>query len=275
MARSRWIASLAVAAVLAGLTPAAAQYWGRRNAPPRFPGPTHNSVSRFVFCRVMYTSVRREWLGHGWNTDYPQSDINFMKRFEEFTTGRVSRRPDGRPDHVVVTLLDDKLFSYPFLFMSDVGTVGFSAQEQQRLREYLLKGGFLWVDDFWGTPAWRHWEKEIAAVLPSDEYPIEDVGLGDSLFRGMYDVDEVPQIPSIQHWRRTGGKTTSEQGMDSAVPHVRGIRDAGGRLMVVMSHNTDIADGWERENEEFEFFHRFSADAYAVGINVVLYAMTH
>ncbi len=90
----------------------------------------------------------------------------------------------------------------------------------------------------------------------------------------LYDVTKVPQIPSIQYWRRSGGYT-SERGTESAEPHLRAITDHYGRIMVLMSHNTDIADGWERENEEWEFFYRFSSDAYALAINIVLYAMTH
>jgi len=87
-------------------------------------------------------------------------------------------------------------------------------------------------------------------------------------------VYEVPQVPSIQHWRRSGGGT-SERGSDSAVPHLRAIRDAQGRIVVLMSHNTDIADGWEREGEDEEFFFEFSPKAYALGINIILYALTH
>jgi hypothetical protein len=85
----------------------------------------------------------------------------------------------------------------------------------------------------------------------------------------------VPQITSLQNWRRSGGTSTSERGYDSAIPHLRAIRDSRGRIMVVMSHNTDIADAWEREGEDEEFFSRFSVDGYAVGINVVLYSMSH
>jgi hypothetical protein len=90
----------------------------------------------------------------------------------------------------------------------------------------------------------------------------------------LYPIESIPQIPSIQWWRRSGRYTTSERGAESATPHLRGISDSEGRLLVLMSHNTDIADGWERENEDFEFFKSFSFPAYAVGINVGLYSMT-
>lgn len=223
----------------------------------------------------MYDSVREERLGHGWNTDYPRSDINFMTRFSELTNAQINLEKDGEPNHVVVTLMDDELFNYPFIFMSDVGTVGLTAYEAERLRLYLLSGGFLYVDDFWGESAWNHWSREIGKVLPPDQYPIEDVSLDDPIFRVFFDVREVPQIPSIQYWRWSGGAGTSERGDESAEPHFRGIRNDRGQLMVVMTHNTDIADGWEREADDSEFFHLFSLDAYPVGINIVLYSMTH
>ena len=159
--------------------------------------------------------------------------------------------------------------------MSDVGTAFFSSEEIAGLRTYLELGGFLWVDDFWGPTAWTNWSELIGEVLPPSEYPIRDIPLSHPIFSSLYQVEEIPQIPSIQFWRRSGGSSTSERGADSGEPHFRGISDADGRLMVFMSHNTDIADGWEREGESVEFFHNFSIDAYAVGINVVLYAMSH
>ena len=248
--------------------------WGGRRTAPKFPDPNKLLDGRFVFSRIMYERVRRERYGQGWYTDYPGSDINFMSRLEEFTEIEVARDERGRPDHVVVRLTDDELFDYPFIFMSDVGTAGFSTEEADNLRAYLLRGGFLWADDFWGDWAWEHWSNEIDKVLPSAEYPIFDVPPDHPIFRMLYDVKEVPQIPSIQYWRRSGGYT-SERGTESAEPHLRAIADHYGRIMVLMSHNTDIVDGWERENEEWEFFYRFSSDAYALAINIVLYAMTH
>jgi hypothetical protein len=248
---------------------------GRRRSPPKFPDPNKLLDGRFVFSRIMYESVRREQGGQGWWTDYPGGDINFMTRFEELTEAEVARDEFGRPDHVVVRLTDDELFDYPFIFMSDVGTAGFSAAEAEKLGDYLLRGGFLWVDDFWGNWAWEQWAGEIGKALPSDQYPIFDLTPDHQIFKVLYDVKKVPQITSIQHWRRVGGRSTSERGAESAEVHFRAIADHSGRIMVLMTHNTDIADGWERENEDWEFFDRFSADAYALAINIVLYAMTH
>ena len=140
---------------------------------------------------------------------------------------------------------------------------------------YLLKGGFLWVDDFWGTRAWEQWSREIGRVLPETDYPILDLPIDHELFRTMFNILEVPQIANIRFWRRTGGQSTSERGYDSAVPHFRVIADDRGRILVAMTHNTDIQDAWEREAEDPNFFKRFAPDGYALGVNVLLHAMTH
>jgi hypothetical protein len=261
--------------VMCCVTHAAAAQFGRGffRAAPRF--PTVESFGRgFNFCRAMYTSVRREPGGQGWSTDYPSADINFSIRLSELTKTRVNRGSHGSPEHLVVRLTDDGLFHCPFVQMSDVGTLGFTEAEVTALRTYLLKGGFLWVDDFWGPAAWEAWASQLARVLPPVEYPIQDLSLDHPVFRTMFDVTQVPQIPSIQFWRGSGGGT-SERGADSATPHLRGVSDRHGNLMVVMTHNTDIADAWEREGEDPRYFYSFSPAGYALGINVVLYALTH
>jgi hypothetical protein len=228
----------------------------------------------FTFCRIMYDSVRREPMGMGWTTDYPYAEINLMTRLSELTKTRISR--DGaQPNHWVVRLTDDALFNCPFTMASDVGTIGITPDEADRLRQYLLKGGFLWVDDFWGTAAWEHWSNQIARVLPPAEYPIVDVRAGDPILSSQFNVVQVPQITNIQFWRGVGGAVTSERGADSEDAHFRVIRDASGRILVVMTHNTDIADSWEREGEDAAFFRQFSPGGYAFGINVLLHAMTH
>ena len=260
------------ALLLAGA--ASAQWGGYRRMPPRFPdgAPTHRL---FTFARGYYQSTHREQGGQGWFTDYPDADINFTIRLSELTTAPVGLAADREPDHIVVELTDPLLFNYPFLFMSDVGTAYFNEVEADRLGAYLRKGGFLWVDDFWGPYAWDQWTNEIGKALPPGQYPIVDIPISDPIHHGMFDVAEVPQVPSIQHFRRTGGRETSERGIASEEVHVRGIYDERGRLMVLMTHNTDIADGWEREGEDYEFFYRFSVTSYAVGINFILHAMTH
>jgi hypothetical protein len=269
-----------VAAVLSvvAFATAAAQFGVRggefANIPARYM-PRELPDRHFVVCRLQYTSVRREPSGGGWRTDYPYGEINLTTRFSELTRTPVSRGPDGRPNHYVVRLTDDELFECPFTIASDVGTIGLQDDEAERLRRYLRKGGFLWVDDFWGDAAWEQWTQELARVLPPAEYPIEDVPMTDPIFRSQFTVTKVPQITNIGFWRRTAGRETSERGEESRDAHFRVIRDDAGRVMVVMTHNTDVADSWEREGEDPEFFLQFSPDGYALGINVLLHAMTH
>jgi hypothetical protein len=226
----------------------------------------------FAICRLVYSEVRR--FGGGWRTDYPLGDRNLSIRFAELTRTRVSRARDGSPNHYLVRISDDQLFQCPFLIAGDIGSIGINPIEATRLRSYFLKGGFLWVDDMWGAAQWDAWSREIAKVFPPAEFPIVDVPITDPIFRSQFVVDRMPQIPSIVYWRGSGGDT-SEQGADSAVPVFRAIRDARGRIMVAMTHNTDIADAWEREGEDPAFFSRFSPTGYAIGVNVLLHAMTH
>jgi hypothetical protein len=277
--RRRALVSVLFAVVLVGFQERPRRYWGGggwRPNPERegLPAAANGVTDRgFTFCRLLYRSVRREPLGHGWNTDYPGSDWNFLDRLEELTAVQPAKWEDGWPGFAVVRPSQDELFECPFLFASDVGSAGFDDAEVERLRAYLLKGGVLWVDDFWGSWAWQNWTTEIGRVLPG--YEIVDVEEDHRMMEALYDVPGVPQVPSIQFWRRSGGRQTSEQGRDSATPHLRAIFDERGRPLVIMTHNTDIADGWEREGEDDAFFYAFSPDAYALGINIILYALSH
>ena len=182
------------------------------------------------------------------------------------------RMKKTRPTLWSYRLTDDALFKCPYLLMQDAGTADFSSEEARRLGEYLLKGGFVFVSDYWGEWAREQFDEQIGLALPPQRFPIVELPLNHSIWRTLFDVKTVPQMPSIQSWRRSGGNT--DRGV-TAPPSARGIADERGRLMVVMLHNTDVPDGWEREGEDPEYFYRFSPDAYAVGINIVLYAMTH
>ena len=244
--------------------------------PPKF--PTSDSYDgSFNFCRAMFTSDRRE--KQGWGTDYPGADINFSVRLGELTKVPVKRITDGDeqvPDAVVVRLTDDWLFRCSFTLMEDAGTARFSDAEVERLREYLLKGGFLLVTDYHGSLAKAQFDQEIGRVLPPGEFPMVDLTPpGHPMWNTMFRVSRIPQMASIQTWRRTGGGTVERWNEDGSPPDVRGIADDHGRIMVVMMHNTDLPDPWEREGEESEYFFRFSPEAYATGINILLYALTH
>ncbi len=276
MGRHRSIVAVALAATLvAAVGVAHAQRYFREGSYATRPAPAQMPDASFVVCRLAYRSVRAEPSGIGWQTDYPYAEINLTTRLSELTKTRVSRDENQRPNFYVVRPLDPMLFNCPFLVASDAGTAGFRDDEAEHLRDYLLKGGFFWADDFWGTEAWSHWATQIAKVLPPDQYPIEDVSLTDPILHSLYEIKSVPQITNIQFWRRFGGTETSERGADSAEVHFRVIRDSHRRVMVVMTHNTDVADSWEREGEDPQFFYQFSPAGYALGIDVLLHAMTH
>jgi hypothetical protein len=240
-------------------------------APPRF-ATANTFVGGFNFCRLAFTSNRRE--KRGWSTDYPGADINLSVRLAELTKARVPRSPSGEPEHIVVRPTDDSMFKCPFLVGEDAGTAVFSPVEAAKLRDYFEKGGFLFVSDTWGELAEQQFEEQIGRVLPREQFPLETVSVSHPIFHSLFDVKEVKQMPSIQSWRRTGG-ADSERPSETGNVHVRGITDSRGRLMVLFAHNTDLPDAWEREGEDAEYFYRYSPESYSVGIDVILYAMTH
>jgi hypothetical protein len=234
------------------------------------PNPPYDGA--FQFCRAIYERNPHPD-GGGWTTDYPQADVNFPYRLAELTMTPVSKDSRRNPNHVIVGLADPELYRCPMIMMYEVGALYFDEEDAGHLRDYLLKGGFLWVDDFWGEYAWRIWETEIRKVLPAGEYPMMDIPLAHPLFHVLYQVNEIPQIPSINYWFGSGGRTSERA--DSQVPHVRGIFDRRGNLMVLITHNTDFGDAFEREGENRAYFDRFAGVGYAFGINAALYAMTH
>jgi hypothetical protein len=225
----------------------------------------------FTFCRIAFRN-NPYGDGGGWSVDYPKSDVNLSFRLSELTTTNVSRDPDTEFQHVVMRLTDAQMTRCPFIMMTEPGALYMDEQEAKSLREYLLRGGFLWADDFWGEYAWRAFEDQMRKALPSATYPIVDLTLDHTLFHTLYDVKHFPQIPSIGFW--FGGRT-SERGADSAVPHARAIYDQSGHMIVFITHNTDFGDAFEREGENRAYFDAFAADGYAVGINVIVYALTH
>jgi len=259
-------------ALLAGPTPGQAQRFYRGYSDVRLGHGLPDQPGGFTFCRLAYRSVRRDGSGNGWDTDFPQADRNLPTRLSELTPTPVSAWSHGEPGFAIVRVTDPFVYECPFLMATDVGELGFDAEEIIAMRAFLLKGGFFWVDDFWGSAGWDHFTRQIKKVLP--EHEIVELPHDHSLFHIVYHVPEVPQIPSINSWRRMGG-STSELGFDSAVPHLRAILDEHGRILVLITHNTDISDGWEREGDDLDFFHHFSPDAYAIGINIVLWTLIH
>jgi hypothetical protein len=263
-----------VIAVLAGLLAAGDAAARQRRFGGRFPIPTEQSFDGgFNFCRAAFRTGRFG-RGGGWGVDYPDADVNFSIRLSELTRTRVSFDEAKTPRHFVLQLTDDALFRCPFVMMTEPGGLVLEAAEVTRLREYLLKGGFLWADDFWGNAAWASFEQQMRQVLPAGEFPVRTLGADHPMFRMQFPVAAVKQIPSINFWAGSGGGT-SEWGSDSAQAAARAFVDKDGRVLVLATHNTDYGDSWEREAEDPDYFYTFSVHGYAFGINVLLYALSH
>jgi len=213
----------------------------------------------FTFVRVRYSSYNH-W--NKWAIDYPDSDLNFSYRLQQLTSMKTD------PNGLILELTDPALQDYPFLYMIEPGDLQFSEAEVKALRQYCMNGGFLMVDDFWGDYEYQNFYREIKRVFPERE-PTE-IPIEHNIFHCVYDMKEKPQVPSIG-WARSG--RVSESG-DPA--YYKGIFDDNNRMMVIICHNTDLGDGWEREGENERYFHEFSEKlAYPMGINIVFYAMTH
>jgi len=228
---------------------------------------------RFHFCRIVYQSAL-DGDGGNWKADWPRADINLSIRLSELTKTDVSKDSTGEPNHLLIRFTDPELFDCPFVMATEVGRTFISDEDAKALRLYLEKGGFMWVDDFWGSYAWDHWVAQIRKALPANEFPIIDLPLEHPMFHTQFEVTAVPQIPNIGFFLGTGGQT-SERGADSAVPHARAINDSHGRMMVLMTHNTDFGDSFEREGDSPEYFLAVGPKGYAFGINAILYSLTH
>ena len=262
-----------------------AQQWGRRgrssewqsvgrNGVPTWEVDKQFSKDLFTFVRIKYDSGGYGYGrgGGGWATDFRDSELNFSLRLQQLTSMKVD------PEPIVLELTDPKLFDYPFIYIIEPGALMFHTEEVVALRRYLLNGGFLMVDDFWGDDQYYNFYQEIKRVFP-DREPAE-VPLEHEIFHCVYDLKEKPQLPSIGHAQagRSSGVTWehSRDGSDTSIPHYRAIRDDANRIMVFICHNTDLGDGWEREGEDPWYFEEFSVKkAYPLGINIVTYAMTH
>jgi len=226
------------------------------------------------FCRAVFRNdLRGARYSGNWSVDWPKADINLSVRLSELTRTRVSFT-NGDPNPLLIRFTDDELFDCPFVMMTEVGSAGLDNDEAARMREYLLKGGFIWADDFWGTEAWDWWVGQLSRVLPPNEYPIVDLSSKHPLFSAQFVIKGVPQISSINFWAGSGGGT-SELGEDSAEPHARAVLDKHGNIMVLMTHNTDLGDSFEREGEDPQYFYQMSVPGYAFGINALLYGLTH
>ncbi len=223
----------------------------------------------FTFVRIRYSESRLP--GHpssNWLIDYPDADLNFTARFQKETGLRCER--DGR----VMTLTNSELSRFPFIYIAEGGRLQFSDAEVSSLRRYLMGGGFLMVDDFWGENEWNALRVQMKRVFPERE-PVE-LSIDHPVFHCYYDIREKPQVPNVALGVRSQFTGITWEREDAKEPHYRGLLDDSGRLMVLFCHNTDLADGWEREGENGYYFREFSRKkAFPMGINIVVYALTH
>jgi hypothetical protein len=229
----------------------------------------------WTFARVRYRrSPYGSWSAGNWHTDFPDSDLNLSFRIQQLTALKVD--PEGR----VIDLTDKELFDYPWIYMVEPGGLIFDDDEVPILRKYLLSGGFLMADDFWGERQWANFASQMKRVLPEREF--EDLPMDHPVFNIVFPLKgpknklQVPNVWLGVHSQETGVTWEYHDGEECTEVHVRAIFDDHKRIMVIATHNTDNGDGWEREGEDDYFFHRFSEQiSYPLGINIVFYAMTH
>lgn len=220
-----------------------------------------------------YQYEGRDW--QRWETDYPRAEKNLILRLSQLTSMRVN------PEPIDLRVTDPRLFDYPFVFMSDVGWLLFSDREKRSLEGYLDAGGFLWIDDFWGHAEWQNMERNLGSLRESWKW--KQIPSDHPIMRTVYHLKACPQVPARIFYTQTGLPFDPPEVHRFPAGGVAGVRDVRfmglfddrGRLLAVATHNTDIADGWEREGESKEFFDRFSVHSYAMAINIVFYAMTH
>jgi hypothetical protein len=222
--------------------------------------------AEFHMARMIYSSgggfgAFRPW----WAIDYPEAEYHFRQGVRRLT--RIDMADDSR--HIPLT--DDALFDYPWLFAQQVGRWSLSDAETSRLREYLLRGGFMVADDFHGPWQWDVFAEAMNRVFP--DRPIVDIPNGHEILHVLYDLDERTQIPGRRMIREIGGGQI-EIYPEGTPPRWRGIYDDDGRLMVVMNFNMDMGDAWEHADDPV-YPEPMTALAYRFGINYVIYAMTH
>ncbi len=249
--------SLAVFAFQAGFR----QFPRLEDDPAPLP-PDAYEKTEWAFARLMYPSGRYgRWYRGTWPTDYPKADRQFVQGVRRLTRIHV------RSTEQVVDLDSDEIFNWPWVYAVEVGHWSLTDPQCRKIREYLLRGGFLMVDDFHGTMEWEVFMESMSRIFP--DRPVVEIENKDAIFHVLYDLDERVQVPGIQYWY--SGRTYEKDGM---VPHWRGIYDDKGRVMVAICFNQDNGDAWEWADSP-RYPEKWASQAYRMGINYIVYAMTH
>jgi len=237
---------------------------GMENRRPDSPNPLISGQSpEFTFIRSVYNGLGGWGYYKGWYTDWPKADRQFILGIMRLTNIRAAAQERTIP------LTDPEIFRFPFIYAVEVGHMDLTEEEAVALREYLMRGGFLFCDDFWGSWEWENFRKTMARVLPGMN--IVDIPMDHPVFHSYYDIAEIIQVPNVGNALYRPGMTYEQDGF---IPHCRGIFDPDGRLLVVINWNTDLGDAWEWADLP-GFPARFSTYAYQIGINSIVYAMSH
>ncbi len=223
------------------------------------------SGGEFTFTRMIYRSpysYGRRW-GGAWATDFPEADDHFSVGIREWAGTNLN--VSGQPRQFEV--MDEGLFDFPLVYIVEPGYMELSDEEAARLREYVARGGFMFFDDFWGEAEWQNVKEQMKKVFPDLEP--KELPLTHPVFHSYLDIEEVVQVPNIYNAQRG---VTSEKG--GVTPFYMGIEDKQGRLVAFFARNSDLGDAWEWINDG-RYPVKYGLAAYKVGINVVIYAMSH
>jgi len=234
---------------------------------PAVEGPSGRTTPEYFFTRLIYPSGGGFGRGgRSWATDYPEADYKFMWGVERMTNISVY------PNENAVDIMDPKLFDYPYLYIVEPGRGGgmfLNPQQVKTLREYLDRGGFLHIDDFWGVYEFQNFEREMRKLFP--DRPLKELPLSHEIFHVFFDVDKVMQIPGVGS--ACNGGPTWQDSSDTR-PRMFGISDENDRLMVVVTYNSDLGDAWEHMDAPC-YPELYSGQAYRMGFNFIVYAMSH
>ena len=233
---------------------------------PKTAAEISGNAHEFYFTRGMYSGEFDDYdAGGRWAVDYPKADHQFLVALKRLSI------LDAYESDNAIELTDPRLRRFPLLYLVEVGSMSLTNAEVLALRNYLLAGGFMVIDDFWGSWAWDQFVSQMQRVFP--DRAILELPLEHPVFNAFYNIDRVLQVPNVRQGSSAeqGGPTHEYDGI---VPHVRGIFDDKGRLMVLINWNTDLGDAWEWADSP-EYPLKFSTYAFEIGINFVIYAMTH